>query len=101
MAQGSARTHHKATDRLLARALTAGGLIAFVLVLAGSIMLSLHAPYAGAVLRAGVLALMSTPVLRVALAVVAFWIERDYKYTAIAFAVLVIVVMGAILRVAI
>src|SRR5437588_11755967 len=98
---GSPRVHHKATDRLLARALMVGGLVAFLLILAGSVMVSVHAPYGTAVLRAGVLVLMSTPVLRVALAVVAFWMERDYKYTAIAFAVLLIVLVGAILRVAI
>jgi Protein of unknown function (DUF1634) len=88
------------TDRLLSIVLNTGGLLAFLLTALGVVFYMFHASYADPVLRAGVIALMSTPVLRVALAIVAFWLERDYKYTLIATAVLLIVLTGAILRVA-
>jgi uncharacterized membrane protein len=94
-------TRNAKTDHLLASALNAGGTLAFVLVAFGTVLLFLHVPRAVLVLKLGIVVLMSTPVLRVALAVIAFWVERDYKYVAIAFAVLLIVVLGALLRVAV
>jgi uncharacterized membrane protein len=89
------------TDHLLASALNAGGTLAFVLVAFGTVLLLFHVPRAVLILKLGIVVLMSTPVLRVALAVVAFWVERDYKYMAIATVVLLIVVLGALLRVAV
>lgn len=92
---------NQTTDHMLAVGLRAGGVAAFVLVVAGSVLEVLHLKFARLVLQVGILALMSTPVLRVALSVFAFWREHDYKYMVIAAAVLTIVLLGAILRVAV
>jgi uncharacterized membrane protein len=89
------------TDHMLAFVLTAGGLLAFVLTLVGTGMEFLHVSHARTVLQVGILVLMSTPVMRVALSVFAFWKEGDHKYMLIALAVLVIVLLGAIMRVAV
>jgi uncharacterized membrane protein len=98
-AKSSARNQR--TDHILAVVLAAGGLLAFVLALAGTVMEFLHISHARTVLQVGILVLMSTPVMRVALSVFAFWKEGDRKYMLIAFAVLVIVLLGAIMRVAV
>lgn len=89
------------TDHLLAVALRGGAVAALALAAAGAVLELLHARAATPVLRAGVLVLMSTPVLRVALSVYAFWREGDQKYMLIALAVLTIVLLGAVLRVAV
>jgi len=89
------------TDHLLAMVLAGGGLLSFLLLLAGALLQAAGAKVATPVLRAGVLALMSTPVLRIAVSVFTFFRERDYKYMIVAFAVLLIVVFGALLRVAV
>ena len=89
------------TDHLLAMVLAAGGVLSFALLLLGALMQIAGSRLATQVLRAGVLVLMSTPVMRVAVSVFTFYRERDHKYMLIAFAVLVIVVVGALLRVAI
>lgn len=97
----SPAARNERTDHLLARTLTAGGLLAFALIATGSVMLALKLPHGELVLRVGVLALISTPVLRIVLAVFAFYLERDYKYMLIAAIVLGIVLIGAVLRVAV
>src|SRR5947209_19928781 len=89
------------TDHMLARAVTFGAVAAFVLIAVGTLMSVTRLPHAELVLRIGVVALISTPVLRIAIAVVAFYLERDYKYMVIASIVFAIVLLGAILRVAI
>jgi len=96
----SAARNHK-TDHMLARALTLGGVAAFALTAVGTLMFVTRLPHAELLLRIGVIALISTPVLRIAIAVVAFYLERDYKYMVIASIVFAIVLLGAILRVAI
>ena len=97
----SSAARNQNTDHMLARALTFGGLAAFVLIAVGTLMTLTRLPHAELVLRIGVIALISTPVLRIAIAVVAFYLERDYKYMVIASIVFAIVLLGAILRVAI
>ena len=47
-----------------------------------------------AIVMAGLLVLIATPIARVALSIVAFIIERDRLYTAITAAVLVILLVG-------
>ena len=47
-----------------------------------------------AIVMAGLLLLIATPIARVALSIVAFIIERDHLYTAITAAVLVILLVG-------
>ena len=101
MAVAKSSARNQRTDHMLAIVLAAGGLLAFVLALAGTVMEFFDISHARAVLRVGILVLMSTPVTRVALSVFAFWREGDRKYTLIALAVLVIVLLGAIMRVAV
>jgi uncharacterized membrane protein len=101
MAMAKSSVRNQRTDHMLAIVLATGGLLAFVLALAGTVMEFLHVSHALEVLRAAILVLMSTPVMRVALSVFAFWKEGDRKYMLIALAVLVIVLLGAIMRVAV
>jgi uncharacterized membrane protein len=46
--------------------------------------------------RAGVLLMLATPVVRVAVAGVLFLREKDWKYGAISFGVLAILLLGAV-----
>ncbi len=62
---------------------------------------SLAAIYSGlltlkpdAVILAGLLLLVLTPVLRVAVSIIAFWQERDYRYMVIATVVLLVLMIG-------
>ncbi len=47
-----------------------------------------------AVILTGLLLLVLTPVLRVAVSIVAFWQERDYRYMVIATIVLLVLLIG-------
>jgi uncharacterized membrane protein len=99
MATNSAARNPR-TDQLLATVLKYGGLIALAFIALGTVLALFHSKSAVYALRLGVLALMATPVLRIALAIFAFSKERDYKYALIATAVLLIVLLGAVLRIA-
>lgn len=52
-------------------------------------------PYA--VMQAGVLLLLLTPLLRIAVAAVSFWMERERLYTLVSLAVLAIILLGLLL----
>lgn len=99
MAVHNSAVRNPATDHLLATVLKWGGLLALSFVALGSALLFAHAHYADLALRIGILALMATPILRIALAIYAFWKEHDTKYAIIALAVLLIVLLGAVLRI--
>ncbi len=83
------------TDRAVALTLAAGSYSSFVLILVGLAAQTLRSPYAHLISVAGVLLLLATPALRIFVAGVVFLIERDYKYTAIALVVLLIVLTSA------
>jgi uncharacterized membrane protein len=84
-------------DRIVALVLRVGAFSCFFIMLAGlALGLLTHSSIAEDVERAGVLLMLATPVVRVAVAGVLFLREKDWKYGAISFGVLAILMLGAV-----
>jgi Protein of unknown function (DUF1634) len=85
-----------AVDRVLAFTLKVGAYTAFALVLGGLVLqwAMVSTPWGGKVAAAGLLVLLATPVLRIVVACVQFFRERDLKYALVALGVLSIVVLA-------
>jgi uncharacterized membrane protein len=84
-------------DRVVALVLRVGAFGCFFIMLAG-LLVGLFVPgrIPGEVERAGVLLMLATPVVRVVVAGVLFLRERDWKYGAISFGVLTILLLSAV-----
>ena len=63
--------------------------------LAGIVTSAIHFETAG-IVQLGVLLLIATPVMRVAFAVIAFFLERDYMYTVISLIVLAVLLYSIV-----
>jgi uncharacterized membrane protein len=86
-----------AFDRIVALVLRVGAFGCFFIMLAGLMLgLFIHSPIAADIERAGVLLMLATPVVRVLVAGVLFLREEDWKYGAISFGVLTILLLGAV-----
>jgi uncharacterized membrane protein len=86
-----------AFDRIVALVLRVGAFSCFFIMLAGLMIgLFLHGNISKEIERAGVLLMLATPVVRVAVAGVLFLREKDWKYGAISFGVLAILLLGAV-----
>ncbi len=84
-------------DRIVALVLRVGAFSCFFIMLAGLMIgLFLHGNISKEIERAGVLLMLATPVVRVAVAGVLFLREKDWKYGAISFGVLAILLLGAV-----
>ena len=83
-----------AVDRVLALTLKAGAYTAFALVLGGLVLQWAATPWGGKVATAGLLVLLATPVLRIVVAGVQFFRERDLKYALVSLGVLGILVLA-------
>jgi uncharacterized membrane protein len=86
-----------AFDRAVALVLRIGAFGCFFIMLAGLIaglFMSGHIPLD--IERAGVLLMLATPVVRVLVACVLFFREKDFKYGWISFGVLAILMLGAV-----
>jgi uncharacterized membrane protein len=84
-------------DRVIALVLRVGAFGCFFIMLAGLLTgLFVHGRIPGEIERAGVLLMLATPVVRVAVAAVLFLREKDWKYGAISFGVLTILLLGAV-----
>ena len=84
-------------DRVVALVLRIGAFGCFFIMLVGLIAgLFVHGRIPSDIERAGVLLMLATPVVRVAVAAVLFLREKDWKYGAISFGVLAILLMGAL-----
>jgi len=86
-----------AFDRAVALVLRIGAFGCFFIMLAGLIaglFMSGHIPLD--IERAGVLLMLATPVVRVLVACVLFFWEKDFKYGWISFGVLAILMLGAV-----
>jgi uncharacterized membrane protein len=84
-------------DRAVALVLRVGAFGCFFIMLAGLIaglFLRGHIPLD--IERAGVLLMLATPVVRVLVACVLFFREKDFKYGWISFGVLAILMLGAV-----
>lgn len=53
-----------------------------------------------AIMEAGIMVLIATPVARVLFTMIGFWLEKDYRYTMIAFVVLCIIAYSLLFGVA-
>jgi uncharacterized membrane protein len=86
-----------AFDRVVALVLRVGAFGCFFIMLAG-LVIGLFVPghIPAAIKRAGVLLMLATPVVRVAVAGVLFLREKDWKYGAISLGVLAILVLSAV-----
>ena len=84
-------------DRAVAFVLRVGAFGCFLIMLSGllvGLFVQGHVP--GDIERAGVLLMLATPVVRVAVAGVLFLREKDWKYGAISLGVLAILLLGAL-----
>jgi uncharacterized membrane protein len=86
-----------AFDRVVALVLRVGAFGCFFIMLAGLLVgVFLPGPIAQEIERAGVLLMLATPVVRVLVAGILFLREKDWKYGAISFGVLTILMLGAV-----
>jgi uncharacterized membrane protein len=86
-----------AFDRQVALVLRIGAYGGFLIMLAGLFVgLSARDEMAFAIERLGVLVMLATPVIRVVVASVLFLSEKDWKYGAISFGVLLILILSAV-----
>ena len=85
-----------AVDRVLALTLKAGAYTAFALVLCGLVLqwTMVSSAWAGKVATAGLLVLLATPALRIVVAGIQFFRERDLKYALVSLGVLGILVLA-------
>jgi uncharacterized membrane protein len=86
-----------AFDRAVALVLRIGAFGCFFIMLAGlmaGLLMSGHIPLN--IERAGVLLMLATPVVRVLVACVLFFREKDFKYGWVSLGVLVILMLGAL-----
>jgi uncharacterized membrane protein len=86
-----------AFDRAVALVLRIGAFGCFFIMLAGlmaGLFMSGHLPLD--IERAGVVLMLATPVVRVLVACVLFFREKDFKYGWISFGVLAILMLGAV-----
>jgi uncharacterized membrane protein len=86
-----------AFDRVVALVLRVGAFGCFFIMLAG-LMIGLFAPgrIPLGIERAGVLLMLATPVVRVLVAGILFLREKDWKYGAISFGVLAILLLSSL-----
>ena len=86
-----------AFDRIVALVLRVGAFGSFFIMLTGLLVgLFLPGRIPLAIERAGVLLMLATPVVRVLVAGVLFLREKDWKYGAISFGVLTILLLSAV-----
>lgn len=86
-----------AFDRIVALVLRVGAFACFFVMLAGLLIgLIIHGGLPAEIERAGVLLMLATPAVRVAVAGVLFLREKDWKFGAISFGVLTILLLGAL-----
>ncbi len=86
-----------AFDRIVALVLRVGAFACFFIMLAGLLIgLFIHGRIPAQIERAGVLLMLATPAVRVAVAGVLFLREKDWKFGAISFGVLTILLLGAL-----
>jgi uncharacterized membrane protein len=87
-----------ATDRLLALTLKAGAYSACACILAGMALHSV-ADFAGKLTALGFTILLVTPGLRIVVAAIQFWREREYRYVLVSLGVLAIISLAYVLGV--
>jgi uncharacterized membrane protein len=82
-----------AADRVVSHTLKAGAYTAFALIVVGLLLRSVT-PWGARIATAGLLVLLATPVLRIVVACIQFFRERDLKYALVSLGVLGIVILA-------
>jgi uncharacterized membrane protein len=85
-----------AADRVLSLTLKAGAYTACTLIVAG-VILQLITAWGAGVAKAGLLVLILTPAIRIVVACIQFFRERDTRYALVSLGVLAIVVLAYVL----
>ena len=85
-----------AADRILSLTLKAGAYTAFALIAVGLLLRPVMA-WGGKIAAGGRLVLLATPVLRIVVACIQFFRERDFRYALVSLGVLAIVVLAYVL----
>jgi uncharacterized membrane protein len=86
-----------AFDRIVALVLRVGAFGCFFAMLTGLLLgVFLHGPIPSYIERAGVLLMLATPAVRVAVACYLFFVEKNRKYGMISLGVLTILLLGAL-----
>jgi uncharacterized membrane protein len=84
-------------DRIVGLVLRIGAVSCFFIMLAGLLaQIFISGPIPAEIERWGVLLMLATPVVRVLVAGILFLREKDWKYGAISFGVLTILLLGAV-----
>lgn len=84
-------------DKAVARVLRIGAFAGFAIMLSGVLTGAfLHSRLPGRLETAGVVVMLVTPLVRVFTSVILFLREKDWKYGAISFGVLLILLLGAV-----
>ena len=85
-----------AFDRVVALVLRIGAFAAFAVMVTG-VLVRIFVPHGvpGRIETVGVVVMMATPVVRVFVAMILFLRERDWRYGAVSFGVLTILLLGA------
>ncbi|MDF2630566.1 MAG: hypothetical protein K0R39_4397 [Symbiobacteriaceae bacterium] len=82
---------------VLARLLRVGSMIAAGLMAVGILLMVVGVGFGGAVIQAGLLTLVSTPVIRVLAAMVVFLRERDFLFAGFCVVVFVSLAVGMVI----
>ena len=82
-----------AADRVLSLTLKGGAYTAFAFIVAG-LLLRWLTPAGNVITKLGLLILLATPVLRIVVACIQFFRERDFKYALVSLGVLAIVILA-------
>ncbi len=83
-------------DRVVAQGLKLGAYLGFVILLVALLARFVSPPHAALFAKIGVIVMIATPPFRLAVALVVFLMERDYKYVAITSGVLLILLLSAL-----
>ncbi|HEX4488064.1 MAG TPA: DUF1634 domain-containing protein [Terriglobales bacterium] len=85
-----------AFDRVVSRVLMIGAFVGFAVMLCGAVLaMYSDSAWTRPIETAGVVVMLGTPLVRVAVVCVLFLREKDWRYSAISFGVLVILLLGA------
>ena len=84
-------------DRIIALVLRVGAFAGFCTMLAGVLAgMFVHTRWPGQIEMAGVVVMLFTPAVRVLVAFILFVRERDWRYSAVSFGVLLILLLGVL-----
>ena len=87
-----------AFDRVVSRVLMIGAFAGFTVMLTGVVLgMFSNSTWTRPVETLGVVVMLATPVVRVLVVCILFFHEKDWRYTAISFGVLVILLLGVVL----